>query len=113
MEIRERQTSGATVLELGGRFTVNDEPGKLKDAVVDAVARGARQPLLDLSRVHYIDSTRLGELISAHVTVTRHGGRLQLVGTPSRIAELLVMAGLDGVFERHETVEDAIKPRNV
>jgi anti-sigma B factor antagonist len=65
--------------------------------------------LLDLAGVRYIDSTRLGELIAAHVTVSRQGGRLKLVATPERIRELLVMAGLDGIFERFDTVEDAQK----
>ena len=75
MEIRERQVGPATIVELSGRLTVNDQPGLLKEAVANAVVRGARNVLLDLSGVRYIDSTRLGELIAAHVTVTRQGGK--------------------------------------
>jgi anti-anti-sigma factor len=108
MDIRERQEGSVTVIELAGRFTVNDRPGQLRIAVAEAVARGARQLLLDLSGVHYIDSTRLGELIASHVTVTRQAGRLVLTGTPARIEELLTMAGLGGVFERHATIADAV-----
>ena len=108
MEIRERQVRDVTIVELAGRLTVNDQPGMLKEAVAEAVKRGARRVLLDLSGVRYIDSTRLGELIAAHVTVSRQGGRLTLVATPPRIIELLDMAGLDGVFERLSTVEEAI-----
>src|SRR5262245_43905879 len=108
MELRERQIGDITVVELAGRLTVNDQPGMLKEAVAEAVRRGARRVLLDLSGVRYIDSTRLGELIASHVTVTRQGGRLTLVATPPRIVELLDMAGLDGVFERLSTVDEAI-----
>jgi anti-sigma B factor antagonist len=109
MEIRERQVRDVTIVELAGRLTVNDQPGLLKEAVAEAVKRGARRVLLDLSGVRYIDSTRLGELIAAHVTVSRQGGRLTLVATPPRIIELLDMAGLDGVFERLGTIDEAIK----
>ena len=109
MDIRERQLGQATIVELSGRLTVNDQPGLLKEAVANAVGRGARHVLLDLSGVRYIDSTRLGELIAAHITVSRQGGKLKLVGTPDRIVELLHMAGLDGVFERFATTEDAVK----
>jgi anti-sigma B factor antagonist len=109
MEIRERQAGTVTVVELKGRFTVNDQPGLLKDAVADAVERGARRVLLDLSGVRYIDSTRLGELIAAHVTVTRQGGRLKLAGAPDRIVELLALAGLDGIFERFATTDEAVR----
>jgi anti-sigma B factor antagonist len=112
MEIRERQIGEAAIIELAGRLTVNDEPGLLKEAVAGAVQRGAKRVLLDLSGVRYIDSTRLGELIAAHVSVSRQGGRLSLVATPPRIVELLDMAGLDGVFERLASVEEAIGGKN-
>jgi anti-sigma B factor antagonist len=109
MDIRERQIDGVTLLELGGRFTAADEPGRLRDAVALAVKQGARQVVLDLSSVHYIDSTRLGELITAHISLSRQGGRLVLAATPPRILELLDLAGLDGIFERHDSVAVAIQ----
>lgn len=107
MEIRAREQGPVTIFTLEGRLTVNDRPGMLKDAVARAIAGGSRHVLLDLAGVHYIDSTRLGELIASHVTVGRRGGRLKLVGTPDRVQELLVMAGLADIFERFATVEDA------
>ena len=109
MDIRERQVGELTVVELTGRLTVNDQPGLLKEAVASAVAKGARHVVLELSGVRYIDSTRLGELIAAHITVSRQGGKLKLVGTPDRVCELLRMAGLDTVFERFATTDDAAK----
>jgi anti-sigma B factor antagonist len=107
MQISERRNGEIAVLQLSGRLTVNDQPGMLRDAVTTALNAGARHVLLELSGVHYIDSTRLGEIISAHVTTTRRGGRLRLVGTPERIMELLAIAGLEGVFERFATTEEA------
>lgn len=107
MEIRQRQSGDIAIVELAGRLTINDQPGMLKETVSNALANGAKHVLLDLSGVHYIDSTRLGEIIAAHVTVTRRGGHLRLVGTPDRILDLLAIAGLDGVFERFATTEEA------
>ena len=107
MQIIETRNGHIAVLQLSGRLTVNDQPGILRDAVTAALTGGARHVLLELSGVPYIDSTRLGEIISAHVTVTRRGGRLRLVGTPDRIMELLAIAGLEGVFERFKTTEEA------
>ena len=112
MEIRQQQQGNITILALAGRLTVNDQPGMLKEAVAKALENGSKHVLLDLSGVRYIDSTRLGEIIAAHVTVTRRGGRLRLVATPDRINELLQIAGLSGVFERFATAEDAAKTLN-
>lgn len=100
------------MIELSGRLTVNDRPGALKDAVAAAISRGAADVLIDLAGVRYIDSTRLGELIAAHVTVSRHGGRLKLVRTPDRVNELLALSGLTDVFDRFDSVDAAlVSPR--
>ncbi len=107
MQIQERQVGDVTVFELTGRLTVNDQPGVLREAVADAVRRGTRDVLLDLAGVHYIDSTKLGELIAAHVSLTRQGGTLKLIRTPGKIVELLTMAGLDGVFRRYDSIDQA------
>jgi anti-sigma B factor antagonist len=107
--IQDRLDGTIGIVELNGRLTVNDYPGLLKESVAGIIKRGAKNVLIDLSGVHYIDSTRLGELIAAHVTVSRQGGRLKLLKTPHRVVELLEMAGLGDVFERFESLEEAKK----
>src|SRR5580765_4521219 len=109
MTFKERQTTEYTLVELGGRLTVNDDPGRFRQAVDESVGRGVKLVVLDLSGVSYIDSTRLGELISAHVSLTRQSGTLKLVHTPARIRELLQVAGLDSVFRSYDTLDDALR----
>ena len=109
MEIREQQIGDISLVELSGRLTVDEKEGLLKETVSNAIARGAKHVLLNLSGVRYIDSTRLGELIAAHIAVSRRGGKLKLVATPDRIVELLALAGLDSVFERFATADEARK----
>ena len=109
VEIHDRlATSTVAVLTLGGRLTVNDEPGQLKAAVAKVLSQGARHVVLDLAGVQYIDSTRLGELIASHVAVSRQGGQLKFARTPSRVTELLQMAGLGGLFAQFDTVDEAV-----
>jgi anti-sigma B factor antagonist len=109
VNVRDRLDGAVGIVELDGRLTVNDHPGLLKEAVADIVRRGAKNVLIDLAGVHYIDSTRLGEIIAAHVTVSRQGGRLKLVRTPPRVVELLVIAGLGDIFERFDSIDEAKK----
>ena len=108
MQIHEKVTDGIGILKLSGRLTVNDRPGALKESVTQLVQQGARNVILDLGGVRYIDSTRLGELIAAHITIGRQGGRLLLVGTPPRVLELLALSSLDDIFERFDSVDTAI-----
>jgi anti-sigma B factor antagonist len=110
VEIQEQLAGpNVAVLTVGGRLTVTDEPGQLKAAVARALSQGARHVVLDLGGVQYIDSTRLGELIAAHVAVSRQGGQLRFARTPARVAELVAMAGLGDLFPQFETVEDAVR----
>jgi anti-anti-sigma factor len=108
MVINEHRSGEVAILSLEGRLTVTDEIGALKDAVAVALSAGTTQVLLDLAGVDYIDSTRLGDLISAHIAVTRRGARLKLVHTPPRIKALLSMAGLNQVFDQFPTIEAAL-----
>ncbi len=107
MDVARSLDGSIATLTVAGRLTVTDTPGRLKAAALDAMAQGARAIILDLSQVPYIDSTRLGELITAHITVSRQQGRLVLVCTSGRIPALLKIAGLEGVFETHGSIEDA------
>jgi anti-sigma B factor antagonist len=107
MEILRRLDDGIAVLALVGRLTVNDPPGLLKAAAGQAVADGAGVVALDLSQVPYIDSTRLGDLIGAHITVARQNGRLVLICPTKRITALLRLAGLEGIFETYASLEAA------
>lgn len=109
MEIQTSIDGTIATLRMTGRLTVSDTPGNLKQAAADAVAGGATSVVLDLSRVPYIDSTRLGELIAAHVTVGRTGARLIVAGATSHITNLLKVAGLEGIFESFASVDEAHK----
>lgn len=109
MQITEQQIDDAIVLVLKGRLTVSDAPGLLKTAAAGAAAGPARLVLIDLADVPYIDSTRLGELITSHISVARQGKRLALLRPPARILELLSLAGLAGVFATYDSVDDALR----
>jgi anti-sigma B factor antagonist len=105
VKISARISNGVAVLDVSGRLTANDHPGLIRDAVADAARQGGSVIVLNLAAVQYLDSTRLGELIAAHVTLSRDGRRLALVSAPERVRELLQLAGLDSVFELFDSVE--------
>jgi anti-sigma B factor antagonist len=69
------------------------------DAVKNLVANGTRNIVLNLGDVTYIDSSGIGELVSAFTTVSNNGGNLKLLNLTKRVQDLLQITKLYTVFE--------------
>ncbi len=99
MKIDKRERDGATILDLQGRITIGEGDVALRDAVLEAADGGARNILLNMQRVRSIDSSGVGELVAAHTTVTKRGGKLRLFGLPSRVLGVLQITQLVTVLD--------------
>jgi anti-sigma B factor antagonist len=73
------------------------------------VAKNQNKILLNLADVTYIDSSGIGELVSAFTTVTNTGGQLKLLHLNKRVKDLLQITKLYTVFEVKEDEADAIR----
>ena len=85
---------GVTVVRAAGRLTLSDSNGTLKNAINALVEAGRVRFVLNLEDVPYVDSSGLGEIASAHVTVSRTGGRLLLAAVNERVMEALTVTKL-------------------
>jgi anti-anti-sigma factor len=71
MKIKTRQVDGITIMDCSGRITLGEGSVQLRDAVRDLLSKGSKQILLNLGDVTYIDSSGIGELVSAFTTVRK------------------------------------------
>ena len=78
MNISQRQADGVAILDVQGKITIGVGDVAVREAVQTALDAGARNILLDLQDVSTIDSSGVGELVSAFTTVTNRGGKLKL-----------------------------------
>ncbi len=69
MKVQTRQVDGVTILDLSGRITLGEGSVTIRDAVRDLLAKGQKKILLNLGDISYIDSSGIGELVSAFTTV--------------------------------------------
>ena len=69
VKISTRQVDGVTVLDMSGRITLGEGSVQLRDAVRDLLSKGQKHILLNLGDVTYIDSSGIGELVSAFTTL--------------------------------------------
>ena len=108
MKLKTRQVDGVTILDCSGRITLGEGSVQLRDAVRDLLAKGSKQILLNLGEVTYIDSSGIGELVSAYTTVKNQGGDLKLLNLTKKVHDLLQITKLYTVFDVKDDEASAI-----
>jgi anti-sigma B factor antagonist len=108
LKLSTRQVDGITVLDLSGRITLGDGSVKLRDSVRDLLGKGSKLILLNLGDVNYIDSSGIGELVSAYTTVRNQGGELKLLNLTKKVHDLLQITKLYTVFDVKDDEASAI-----
>jgi len=109
MKSSSRQMDGITVLDLSGRITLGEGSVILRDTIRDLIGRGQKKILLNLGDVTYIDSSGIGELVSAFTTVRNQGGELKLLNLTKKVHDLLQITKLYTVFDIKDDEATAIK----
>lgn len=99
MKASNRQINGVTVVDMSGRITLGEGSVVLRDSIRDLVAKGQKKILLNLGDVTYIDSSGIGELVSAFTTVRNQGGELKLLNLTKKVHDLLQITKLYTVFD--------------
>ena len=108
MKVNTRQVDGVTILDLSGRITLGEGSVTLRDAVRDLVAKGDKNILLNLGDVSYIDSSGIGELVSAFTSVKNSGGELKLLNLTKKVHDLLQITKLYTVFDVKDDETSAV-----
>src|SRR5947209_7931046 len=99
MKASNRQVGDVTIVDLSGRITLGEGSVVLRDTVHDLVSKGNTKILLNLGDVTYIDSSGIGELVSAFTTVRNKGGELKLLKLTKKVHDLLQITKLYTVFD--------------
>jgi anti-sigma B factor antagonist len=109
VKLTNRQVGDVTVIDVAGRITLGEGSSTLRDALRDLVKKDHKKILLNLGDVTYIDSSGIGELVSAYTTITNQGGHLKLLGLTHRVKDLLQITKLYTVFDVHEDEAHAVR----
>ena len=99
LDFSTRQSDGVAIVDLRGRITLGDGSVTVRNTVHDLLAKGQKNILLNLGDVNYIDSSGIGELVSAFTTAKKQGGELKLLNLSKRVHDLLQITKLYTVFD--------------
>ncbi len=108
MKMAMRQRQGVTILQPKGKITIGAGDVALRDAVHEALDAGAKNILINLRETTTMDSSGIGELVSAYTTVTNRGGKLRLLHLPPKVQDILQITQLVTVFDVYDDEDEAI-----
>jgi anti-sigma B factor antagonist len=109
MKATNRQVDGVAVVDMSGRITLGEGSVVLRDTIRDLIGKGSKKILLNLGDVTYIDSSGIGELVSAFTAVRREGGELKLLKLTKKVHDLLQITKLYTVFDIKDDEATAIQ----
>jgi anti-sigma B factor antagonist len=108
LSIATRQLDGVTILDLSGRITLGEGSVQLRDAIRDLISKGDKNILLNLGDVNYIDSSGLGELVSAFTTAKNQNAEVKLLNLTKKVKDVLQVTKLYTVFDIYDDEAHAI-----
>ena len=108
LTIASREVDGVTVLDLNGRITLGEGSVQLRDAIRDLISKGNKNILLNLGDVNYIDSSGLGEMVSAYTSARNQGAEVKLLNLTKKVHDLLQLTKLYTVFDVKDDEASAI-----
>ncbi len=107
MKLDLRENGNVNVLVLSGRLTIGAE-GQLSEAIDTLLESDRSSILVDLTRVIYMDSVGIGELVSNYRTVKRLGGALKILGPTKKVRDSLSLTQLLPILEVFDDEETAV-----
>ena len=105
--LASRVRGDIVVLDPPGRACLSSDDG-LQSMLRTLSEQGHSKFLLDLHQVPYIDSTDLGGLARASLTIKQRGGQLKLVNVSRRVRDLLRITRLAPAFDVFESEDEAV-----
>jgi len=105
--VEMRRQGEAVVVKMAGDASV----GSMADLERRFTKVQAMRPelvVLDMSELNFIASIGMGTLVALQRSVARNGGSIKLAGVNDHVHGALKRAGLDQVFDIHDTPEAAL-----
>lgn len=112
MDIKIEKIEGISVLFIReDRLDANNSE-ELKGELRRQFESGAKDLIIDLNEVHFIDSSGLGALVSGYKNASAQHGSLKLSNLQSQVKSMFELTRLHRVFDIFTTVDDALQSYN-
>jgi anti-sigma B factor antagonist len=103
----EQLGDDAYVISLAGEVDLYTAP-EFKQQLLEVIAQGGKQVVVDFSSTTFIDSTTLGVLVGGVKRLRTNDGQLTLVCSDRNITKIFEITGLHRVFTIYPTRDEAV-----
>ena len=103
----DKVDDGTYVISLTGEVDLYTAP-EFKQQLLNVIAEGGKDVVVDFTNTTFIDSTTLGVLVGGVKRLRTEDGRLSLVCSDRNITKILEITGLDRVFTIYTTRDEAL-----
>jgi anti-sigma B factor antagonist len=104
-----RELGDVAVIDFSGKITLGEGSAVLRNTVRGLLDHGHRKIILNLADVDYIDSSGIGELVSAYTAVRNANGEMKLLQLTRRVHDILQITRLFMVFDVQSDEQTAIR----
>jgi anti-sigma B factor antagonist len=108
LTISERKTDETLILDLSGDVIFGEGNVVLRTVIRRHLGEGQKKIILNMENVGFVDSSGIGEMVSAFTAINRKGGSFKLINLPKRVYELLMICKLLTVFDVSENTRNAL-----
>ena len=108
MIVEKKHNDNFAILYVEGLIKLGESAEFFSSALENVLKNESSNVIIDFTKIDYIDSTGIGELVGYLGKFTTQNRKLILVNPSERIMKLLKLAKLDTVFKIYSTEEEAI-----
>ncbi len=109
MKYREKTAGDVAVLALNGKIMGGPDFERFHKDVKDMIAEGRRKFLFDMTGATWLNSTGVGIMVSAYLSIKSEHGRLVICGANKRIKGIYYVSQLDKIFETYDSVDEGMQ----
>ena len=109
LEFIDWEIDGIVVLSPVGRLVLGESTTAFRTAIHELIDRNCFNVVLNMKDVYHIDSSGLGELVTAFTSLRNRGGKLKLACLSHRSENLMQLTKLYTIFEIFTDDGDAVR----
>jgi anti-sigma B factor antagonist len=108
MHVELRKSGDVVIVDLEGKLSAGLGDQILRDTIDELLGESWKKILLNLSKISFMDSAGLGELVSGLKTSRNLGASLKILNVSPRVQQSLYISRLLPIFEIFEEEQAAL-----